>query len=72
MSTRERCNQLLDMMPESQLELVLAYIQGLTAQAESADDAYCEALYQRYLSDPDKGEFVSEEDVAKKFGIAIR
>ena len=71
MSTRERCDRLLDMMPEYQLELVLAYIQGLTAQADMIDDAFCESLYQKYLNDPDRGEFVSEADVAKEFGITL-
>ena len=71
MSTREKCNILLDRMPEFQLELVLAYIQGMQALEDAADDAYCEALYQQYLDDPDKGEFISEEDLCKELGIAI-
>ena len=71
MSTREKCNILLDSMPEYQLELVLAYIQGMKALEETADDAYCEALYQKYLNDPDRGEFVSEEDLCRELNIAI-
>ena len=71
MSTREKCNQLLDTMPEFQLELVLAYIQGLTALSEHEDDAYCETLYQKYLQDPDKGEYVSEEELSKELGFAL-
>ena len=71
MSTRERCNQILDIMPEFQLELVLAYLHGLTAQSDLADDVFCESLYMHYLQDPDRGEYVSEEDVAREFGIAL-
>ena len=56
MSTREKCNMFLDAMPEYQLELVLAYIQGMKAFEEAADDAYCEALYQKYMNDPDRGD----------------
>lgn len=46
MSTREKCDLILDTLPEFQLELVLAYIQGLTASTAASDDAYCEVLYQ--------------------------
>ena len=30
-----------------------------------------EALYQKYLNDPDKGEFISEEDLCGELGVAI-
>ena len=71
MSTREKCDMILDTMPEFQLELVLAYIQGMKAFEEAADDAYCEALYQKYLNDTDKGEYVSEEELCRELDIAI-
>ena len=71
MSTREKCNQILDTMPEFQLELVLAYIQGMTALSELEDDAYCETLYQKYLQDPDRGEFISEEELSKELGVVL-
>ncbi len=71
MSTREKCDMLLDTMPESHLKLVLAYIQGMKAFEEAADDAYCEALYQKYLNDTDKGEFISEAELCSELGIAI-
>lgn len=71
MSTREKCDMILDTMPEFQLELVLAYIQGMKAFEEASDEAYCEALYQKYLNDPDKGEFISEEDLCGELGVAI-
>ena len=71
MSTREKCDLILDTLPEFQLELVLAYIQGLTASMAASDDAQCEALYQKYLDDPDKENFVSEEELCKELGLAI-
>ena len=71
MSTREKCDLILDTLPEFQLELVLAYIQGLTASTAASDDAYCEALYQKYLDDPDKENFVPEEELCKELGLAI-
>ena len=71
MSTREKCDQILDHMPEFQLELVLAYIQGLTAQANVSDDNFCESLYQSYLSDPDKGNYISEEDLSRELGVSL-
>ena len=71
MSTREKCDLILDTLPEFQLELVLAYIQGLTASTAASDDAYCEALYQKYLDDHDKENFVSEEELCKELGLAI-
>ena len=61
MSTREKCDLILDTLPEFQLELVHAYIQGLTASTAASDDAYCEALYQKYMNDPDRGDYISEE-----------
>ena len=69
MSTREKCNMFLDAMPEYQLELVLAYIQGMKAFEEADDDAYCEALYQKYLDDPDRGDYISEEELCHELGL---
>lgn len=71
MSTREKCDYFLDSMPEYQLELVLAYIQGMKAFEEAADDAYCEALHQKYMNDPDRGEYVSEEALCHELGITL-
>ena len=71
MSTREKCDLILDTLPEFQLELVLAYIQGLTASMEASDDACCEALYQKYLVHLDKDNFVYVEELCKELGLAI-
>ena len=71
MSTREKCDLILDTLPEFQLELVLAYIQGLTASMAASDDAYCEALYQKYMNDPDRGDYISEEELCHELGLVI-
>ena len=70
MSEREMCLQLLNFVPEFKLRYVLAYLQGLTAD-EMDDDAFCEQLYQAYLTDPDKGETMTEAEVCKELGIEL-
>ena len=64
MSKKELAIKLLDRVPEYKLRYVIAYLEGLTAD-EDADDEYCEQLYRKYLADPDKGDFVSLEQVEK-------
>ena len=64
MSERERAVQMVNDIPEYKLGYVLAYLQGLMAD-EAEDDAFCERLYQDYLNDPDKGDFISIEEAAK-------
>ncbi|MBP3209086.1 MAG: hypothetical protein J6M64_04120 [Oscillospiraceae bacterium] len=71
MSTREKCIQILDTMPEFQLEFVFPYIQGMTALEEEIVDAFCEFLYQKYLNNPDRNEFVSEKDLCNELDITI-
>ena len=71
MSKRELAIQLLDEVPEYKLGYVLAFIQGLTAD-ENSDDAYCEMLYQDYLSAPaEDQETVSLEEAAKMLGVGL-
>ena len=70
MSTRERCNQLLDSLPEFKLSLVLAYLQGLMAGEEAEDDLYCEALYQQYLKDPERDIEYTLDECKKEWGLA--
>lgn len=62
------CIQLLNNVPEYKLGYVLAYLQGLTAD-EEADDAFCMKMYNDYLNDPERGDFVSFEDVLKECGV---
>ena len=66
LSTRERCNQLLDAVLEFKLSFVLAYLQGLIAGEEAEDDLYCEALYQKYLQDPEREIEYSLEECKKE------
>ena len=70
MSTRERCNQLLEALPDFKLSLVLAYLQGLTASEELEDDRYCDALYQEYLTDPEHDVEYSLEECKKEWGLS--
>lgn len=70
MSERERAIQLLDAVPDYKLCYVLAYMEGLTAD-EDRDDAFCEQLYQNYLNDPDRGQFLTEDEVCKELGIVL-
>ena len=48
---------------------VIGYLQGLVAD-EEADDAFCENMYQKYLNDPDRGDFVSLDDAVKELGLS--
>ncbi len=71
MSEREMCIKLLDSVPEYKIGYVLAYIQGLTASDEAADDAFCEQLYRQYEADSDKGQAVSLEEAARALGVEL-
>ena len=68
MTEREMCVQLLDRVPDYKIPYVLAYLQGLTAD-ERTDDSFCEALYQKYLADPDKDTQYTLEDVRKELNM---
>ncbi len=70
MSNKELCLKLMESLPESKLGYVLAYIQGLLAD-EADDAAFCEALYQQYEANPDKGQPVSLEEAAKQLGVEL-
>lgn len=67
MSNREKAAALLDSVPEYKLGYVVAFLQGLTAD-EEADDAFCQQLYERYLSSPDKDEGFSLEECKREWG----
>lgn len=66
MSNRDKCMELLADVPEFKLGYVLAYLQGLTA-----DDMYCEQLFEEYQNDPDpeKDNATSLHDVAASLGL---
>lgn len=70
MSNRDKCMELLADVPEFKLGYVLAYLQGITAD-ETADDMYCEQLFEEYQNDPDpeKDNATSLHDVAASLGL---
>ncbi len=70
MSEKERATALLDLVPEYKMGYVVAYLQGLTAD-EAADDAFCRKMYEDYLNDPERGDFVSFEDALKECRVSI-
>ena len=70
LSIREKCMELISTVPDYKIGYVLAYLQGLTAD-EAEDDAFCEKLYQSYEADPDKGEYISLEELASDLGVAL-
>lgn len=71
MSEKERAALLLDMVPEYKLGYVIAYLQGITAD-EEADNAFCQAMWEKYVNDPDpeKDEEYSLEDCKREWGLA--
>ena len=68
MSNKERCIALLDSFTEAQLVNIAAMLQ---AAQEAIDDAFCEALYESYENDPDKGNPISLEDAAAALGVQL-
>ena len=68
MSNKERCIAILDSFTDAQLANIAAML--LSAQ-EAIDDAFCEALYENYQKDPDKGNPVSLEDAAAALGVKL-
>ena len=72
MSNREKCISILDSFSDSQLTNIVAILQAARdAIAEAADDAFCNALYEEYKADPDKGEAVSLEEAARLLGVTL-
>ena len=71
MSTREQIVQMLDQVPDYCLVNLQAYIQGMSAADEAADDVYCEQLYREYEKDPDRGQYMTEAELCKELGITL-
>lgn len=72
MSNREKCIAILNSFSEVQLANIAAMLQAAKdAISEAADDAFCNALYEEYKADPDKGQALSLEDAAKALGVAL-
>lgn len=68
MSNKERCIAILDSFSEAQLANIAVMLQ---AAQEAVDDAFCEALYESYQNDPDKGDAISLEDAAAELGVKL-
>ena len=72
MSNREKCLELLNSFSETQLSNIVAMLQAAkNAIDEAADDAFCNALYEEYKTDSDKGEAISLEEAARQLGVAL-
>lgn len=68
MSNKDRCLAILDTFTESQLASIAVMLQ---AAQEAIDDAFCAALYENYLNDPDMGDSISLEDAAAALGVEL-
>ena len=72
MSNREKCIEIIDSLSEVELGNIATMLQAArNAIKEAADDAFCEALYQRYLQDPDRGQGIPIEDAARQLGVEL-
>lgn len=66
MSEKEFAKKLLDDVPDYKIGLVIAYLQGITAE-EHEDDIFCKKLLESYLntSDDEKEEEYTLEEYYK-------
>lgn len=72
MSNRELCINIIDSFTEAQLVNIAAILQAARAAiTDASDDAFCQSLYEEYLSDPDRGESISLENAAAQLGVAL-
>ena len=72
MSAREQLVRVAEIIPDEQIaEALLMLYRLLYEQAEAEDDAYCIALNEAFLANPHKGELVSLEEAAKRFGVSL-
>lgn len=73
MSEREQAKLIIDQLPDYKLGRILVFLRGIQFDDELEDDLFCEALYQRYLDDPDpdKHDTITLEELAKREGIAL-
>ena len=70
MSDKEIAIHLLERVPENKLGYVIAYLQGITADEEK-DDEFCEKLLEEYENDPEKGEYITIEEMAELCGVEL-
>lgn len=72
MSNKEKCLSLLDSFTDGQLASIAAMLEAAkSAMDDAADDAFCRALCQEYEADPDKGQPIPIEEVARQLGVSL-
>ena len=74
MSNREKAIDIINALPDSQMEYIVNMLQNLhMALEEAADDAFCEKLYEDYLNDddPEKDVGIPIEQLAEELGITL-
>jgi len=71
MSYQERIVQLTTKMPDYTAAIVFFLIENYLTAEKAADDAFCNAMYERYLANPDKGEGVPIEVIAARLGVVL-
>lgn len=69
MSTRELCAKLMDIVPDSKIGYLLAYLQGLVAD-EPDDDAFCKQLIAQYEADPEKEDSYTLQECLQEWGLS--
>lgn len=71
MSEKELAHSIIDNLPNYKMAYALGFLQGLAFE-ETADDAFCSALYESYLADPDPEKTHGEplDALKKQWGIA--
>lgn len=71
MSEREQAKQIIDTLPDYKMQAILMFLRGVEFDDELEDDRFCEELVEKYEKDPDKGQFITEEELCKELGIAL-
>ena len=69
MSYQERIVQLAADIPDNYAAVAFFLLKQYLEAAEAADDAFCIALDDAFVDNPDKGELVDFEDACKQLGI---
>jgi len=71
MSYQERIVQLTQDIPDNIAAVAFYMLKQYMDAVEAADDAFCMAMYERYLTDPNKGEGTPIEEVAAQLGVVL-
>lgn len=74
MSNREMAINIINSLPDVQVDYVLNMLKNFSAAVEEASDmAFCEKLYNDYLNDedPQKNDGIVLEDFANQLGLSL-